>query len=127
MEIKDLSGKDICDIIRACKGANVKELKLSGLEIQFGLTEKSRERAPKVIEGTPKTNILHLSGTTPEERTENNESFIDAMKSRAAEEVIHTQKLMDDPSGFEEDVVNSFIYEQMEKEGADATNQSGRA
>ena len=35
--------------------------------------------------------------------------------------------LMDDPSGFEDDVVNSLIYDKMEKGGANVTQESGRA
>ena len=105
MEIKALSGKDICAIIETCSKSQVKELVLGDLSIKFGPGDSGEEIS---IVGTQ---LPSIPVEAVEQNPEQDDSFIEAIQSRVQEEIVNTQTMMDDPEGFEEQVVNSFVYQ----------------
>lgn len=108
MEIKGLSGKEICAIIKSCADAKVRELNLGSMQISFGTSQGEPASAPSLGTNLPSPEKVE---TSQEQKTEQNESFLDAMKSRMDEEIMQTQTLMDNPVQFEEEVIASF-YEK---------------
>lgn len=122
LEVKSLTGRQICDIIKACAESGVRELKLGEMHIQFGGEKTSIVGTQATFEGTQTPS--QESGTTEQEiNTEQDKSFMDAIQARTAEDVMQSQTLMDDPSGFEREIVSSFLYEG---DGVDVTEESRR-
>lgn len=104
MEIKPLSGKDICAIIEACSKTDVRELKIGDMSIKFG----PQDRGEKIqVAGMLTPEQIAEAASNPEQ----NESFVDAIQARTQEDILNTQTLMDDPMAFEEQVMNSFVYQ----------------
>lgn len=104
MEIKPLSGREICAIIESCSKSEVRELTLGDMNIKFGPQNQGEVQS----EGTQ---IPSNPAEAVEQDPEQNDSFIEAIQARTQEDILSTQQLMDDPMGFEEDVVNSFVYQ----------------
>ena len=105
MEIKSLSGKDICAIIEKSSQANVRELKIGDFEVKFG-PENQGYQVQYAGMHTPSN-----TAEAEEQNTEQGEGFITAIQARVQEDIVNTQTLMDDPLGFEESVMNSFVYQ----------------
>jgi len=123
MEIKGLSGTELCAIIKACAESGVSNLELDSLKIQFGNTQSiGGIQAP--FEGT-QTPSPQTPGTEVEPTPEQIENqFMDALQARAVEDLAQTQTLIDSPVDFENDMVNGLIYEN--KDGVDVTKESRR-
>lgn len=105
MEIKALSGKDICAIIKECSNSEVRELSLGDLNIKFG-PENLGDKVPTVG-----TQVDFNSAEAADPNSEHNKSFLDAIQARTQEDILNTQTLMDDPMAYEEEVMNSFVYQ----------------
>lgn len=100
-----INGKEICSIIKACATSGVSEINFGDMNIKFG-KEVSKVEALTVPEGIqidsplPPGKVEH----TPQENYE-----MDVVQQRAVEELVHTQKLIDNPFGFEQDIIDGFI------------------
>ena len=105
MEIKALSGKDICAIIETCSKTNLRELTIGNMSLKFG-PENQGDKVPTAGVQLP-SEIAGATDINPEQ----NESFVEAMQARTQEDILNTQTLMDDPMRFEEEVMNSFVYQ----------------
>jgi len=105
MEIKPLSGKDICAIIETCAQVNVRELSIGEVSIKFG-PENQGFKVQTVGTQFPSNTV-----GTEDHNPENNDSFVEAIQARTKEDIMSTQTLMDDPMAFEEEVMNSFVYQ----------------
>lgn len=105
MEIKALSGKDICAIIESCSKTGVRELTIGDMSIKFGPTDLG-EKVP-----TAGVQLPSAIAEATEQNPEQNESFVEAIQARTQEDILSTQVLMDDPMQFEEDIMNSFVYQ----------------
>lgn len=106
MAIKGLQGKDICDIIKACAKAGVSEFEVGDFRVKFGNPiEQVGTQAPN--EGThstpPQSGKTENNNMTPEQQ-------MDVLQKRAIEELAQTQTLIDDPSQFENDLVDDMIF-----------------
>lgn len=104
MEIKALSGKDICAIIESCSKSSVRELTIGDMSIKFGPSDQGEK---VTVAGTLTPEQIAEASSNPEQ----DESFVEAMQSRTQEDILSTQTLMDDPMAFEEEVMNSFVYQ----------------
>ena len=104
MEIKALSAKDICAIIESSSKSGVKELTIGDMSLKFGPSDQGEMVA---VAGTLTPEQIAEAASNPEQ----NESFVEAVQARTQEDIINTQTLMDDPMQFEEEVMNSFVYQ----------------
>ena len=128
VEINGLQGKDICAIIKACAAASVTELKVGDLEVKFGTTAaKEPEGTTAPYEGTH--SLPPQLGTTEEDAQETEEQTFDLLQQRAIEDLAHMQNIIDDPLAFEDDMVDSFVHQRIDKQqgGLNDTQESRRS
>lgn len=105
MEIKPLSGKDICAIIETCSKTDIRELSIGEMSLKFGPRDQGNQVSMSGMMSP--SQIAEAQKQNPEQ----NESFVEAMQARTKEDVLNTQTLMDDPMAFEEEIMNSFVYQ----------------
>jgi len=107
-----INGREICSIIKACATSGVSEINFGDMNIKFG-KEVSKVEAYTEPEGIqidsplPPGKVEH----TPQEDYE-----MDVVQQRAVEELINTQKLIDDPAAFEQDIIDGFIKGDADEE-----------
>ena len=106
MEI-DLTGKDICNIIKACKETGVTELCLGSLQLKFGKTPEVVDQQLPVAEPLP---------TPPQSEPTEQKLQLTIGDEAQLEEAFFAQQLIDDPTGFENTIADGFI----EKDRVDA-------
>lgn len=100
-----INGKEICAIIKACAQSNVSEITFGDMNIKFGKEVNKAEAF--VVPGGIQTNSPLSPGkveTTPQEDYE-----MDVVQKRAIEEIEYTQKLIENSTGFEQDIIDGFI------------------
>jgi len=80
-------------------------LKIPSARIRFGTTPSTQG-----IGASPDNRVItaNIPGTEVDQ-DQAQETFVTAMQSRMDEELKHTQRLMDSPSGFEDDIVESLF------------------
>ena len=108
MEIRYLQGKEICAIIAACANAGVSELEVGDLKLKFGTSAPEFVGIQTPIEGA------QLSppqlGITEEQQPIDHR--LDILHQRAISDLTNTQTLIDNPVGFENDMIDDMLNDR---------------
>ena len=112
----NLDAKGICDIIKACDKAGVKQLKLGDMCVTF--VEES-----KVV--TPWTDLQNPTLNAPPPSPEAGEkpvpqTLMTAEQKDMLRQIEENQLMIDDPMGFEQRMIDSEMFSAQPLEGTDA-------
>ena len=102
MEI-DLTAKDICNIIKACKDAGVNEFTLGSLQFSLGATPE------RVDQQSPVADPLL---TMPQSDQTDQAMQLGMLDEENMREQFFAQQLIDDPQGFETTIADGFIEKE---------------
>ena len=97
MEISPLSGKEICDIINQCQTSGVVDFSLGELKFSFDVN-KNKTLASEPYQGD--TDFIGKDREPPE---------MGAMDEKTREDMESTQLLIDDPTNFEQSIIDSHL------------------
>lgn len=107
MDKKTLSAAEICRIIKQCRDVGVVELQFGDLHLKF--SEHRTLAEPEVGYQVPQV----VESLEPGPVSEQQSLEVGMMDEQLAEDAIHAQLLIDDPSGFEK----LQIYEGLGRSG----------
>jgi hypothetical protein len=115
MEIKALTGKEICNIIEVSAKSGVTELNLGDFRVSF-----KSEGTRLAVEAEP-FNYVGTQELANENKQQEEKFELSIAQERAKEDLELAQSMIDDPMGFEQEVIDSYI-----NGAVDGNNEFGR-
>jgi hypothetical protein len=106
MEVKGLSAKDICQIIKSCKQAGVENLKLADIEIRF--SSQRNESAPTHRNGDAVV-VEEEFPPTEDPQPLGNADLMKQMDEQAVSEAEESQLAIEDPLAYERHIIRRDI------------------
>jgi len=104
-----LSGKEVCDIIEACKGSSVSEIQCEELHILFGVPSAHTRRIPAKNEKTDPIKTtqdeIETDSTIQDDLTDREQEVAELILTNPEkyEEMIHKDELEDNTNGGQAD------------------------
>jgi hypothetical protein len=112
----NLDAKGICDIIRACDKAGVKQLKLGDMCVTF--VEESKEVTPWT--GLQNPPVFGSSQADQTEKEPVPQTLMTSEQKDMLRQIEENQLMIDDPMGFEQRMIDSEMFSAQPLEGTDA-------
>lgn len=117
-----LSASEICRIIRESARGEVSELRLGALELKFHAREQREE--PIVLE---RQNVSSLAdpSETYSEKVDSKNTEVAPLDPEAMKDFLETQRLLEDPASYEEELVDQAIEDLRRAGDREATRHRG--
>jgi len=109
---KIYSANELCNIIKTCNKNGVTDLKISGIEISF-MGQGTGSPSTGIVETPQKVKTLKKVDATPLEPLDLTDKDLQEI-----EELERAQQAIDDPVGYEEQVIHDFMEEEANEETA---------
>jgi len=119
-----LSGKDICNIIRACAKAKVSEFTLGEVKVVFG--EAKASSSPWLGLAAPSSQVLNQ---TPFHNSIGGQEPIDELELSAADkmamdELVEAHMLIESPLEYEDSIINSSLADEHLRDAENANEDT---
>lgn len=98
---KVYSANEICNIIKTCNKNGVTNIKISGIEVNF--KDQGADLSKAEMQWSPSKRIPGKADSTPLKPLELNDSDMEELR-----ELERSQRAIDDPVGFELDIIKQF-------------------
>lgn len=107
---KIYSANELCNIIKTCNKNGVTDLKISGIEISF-MDQGTDSPLTGIVRTPQKVKPVKKVDTTPLEPLDLTDRDLEEI-----DDLERAQQVIDDPVGYEEQVINDFMEEEANEE-----------